>query len=66
MASLEGAEAGVTVTVAVLVAPGATDSDDAMFVEMFPAFCPLSAAPALMENDVAVHALLSLLVSETV
>ena len=64
--SVEGAEVGVTVTVVVCVAPGATDNDEAMVVEIFAAFWPLSAALAVMENDVAVQALLSLLVSETV
>jgi hypothetical protein len=61
-----GAEVGVTVTVVTLVVWGATDNDEAVLVEMFPAVWPLSAALAVMEKDVAVQALLSLLVTETV
>lgn len=34
---VEGAEVGVTVTVVVFVAPGATDRVDAMLAEIFPA-----------------------------
>jgi hypothetical protein len=63
---LAGADVGVTVTVVVLVVPGATERDDAMPVEMFPAVRPLSCAMALIENDVAEQALLSLFVSEAV
>jgi hypothetical protein len=64
--SAEGAEVGVTVTVAVLVAPGATDRLEGMLAEIFPAFWPLSSALAVIENVAVGQALLSLLVSEAV
>jgi hypothetical protein len=62
----DGAEVGATVTVVVLVAPGATDRAAAMLAEIFPAGWPLSSALAVIENEVAEQALLSLFVSEAV
>jgi hypothetical protein len=64
--SVEGAEVGVTVTVVVLVAPGATDRADAIPAEIFPAGWPLSCALAVIENEVVEQALLSLFVSDAV
>lgn len=63
---VEGAEVGVTVTVVVFVAPGATDRDEGTLAEIFPAVWPPSFALALIENEVAEQALLSLLVSVAV
>ena len=64
--SVEGAEVGVTVSVVVLVTPGATERVDAMLAEIFAADCPPSAAVALIENEVVEQALPSLFFTQTI